>query len=111
MTGTGDLRNRPQSTPITRRKLVQGAAAAGLAVPLAGLVEPSRVGAAVARQEGNGTTLILGLDASPTDLDPQSQYDYRSTVVIRNIYEGLVGLSGQRHGRIRRAGGRELGGE
>src|SRR3954454_10373576 len=94
MTGTGDPRNRPLSTPITRRKLVQGAAAAGLAVPLAGLVEPSRVGAAVARQEGNGTTLILGLDASPTDLDPQSQYDYRSTVVIRNIYEGLVGLVG-----------------
>src|SRR5215213_4332037 len=94
MTGTSDPRNRPQSRPITRRKLVQGAAAAGLAAPLAGLVEPSRVGAAVARQEGNGTTLILGLDASPTDLDPQSQYDYRSTVVIRNIYEGLVGLVG-----------------
>src|SRR3954463_6729329 len=94
MTGTGHPRNRPLSTPLTRRKLVQGAAAAGLAVPLAGLVEPSRAGAAVARQEGNGTTLILGLDASPTDLDPQSQYDYRSTVVIRNIYEGLVGLVG-----------------
>src|SRR3954468_321830 len=94
MTGTGDPRNRPLSTPITRRKLVQGAAAASLAAPLAGLVEPSRVGAAVARQEGNGTTLILGLDASPTDLDPQSQYDYRSTVVLRNIYEGLVGLKG-----------------
>src|SRR3954447_4416361 len=94
MTATSDLRTRPQSTPLTRRKLVQGAAAASLAAPLAGLVEPSCVGAAVARQEGNGTTLILGLDASPTDLDPQSQYDYRSTVVLRNIYEGLVGLVG-----------------
>src|SRR3954470_18687235 len=80
MTATSDLRTRPQSTPLTRRKLVQGAAAASMAAPLAGLVEPSRVGATVARQEGNGTTLILGLDASPTDLDPQSQYDYRSTV-------------------------------
>ena len=48
----------------------------------------------MARQEGNGTTLILGLDASPNDLDPQSQYDYRSTVVVCNIYEGLVGLVG-----------------
>src|SRR4026209_370609 len=92
MTGTSGLRNRSQSTALTRRKLVQGAAAAGTAAPLGALVEQSPVGAAVARQDGNGTTLILGLDASPTDLDPQSQYDYRSTVVIRNIYEGLVGL-------------------
>ena len=48
----------------------------------------------MARQEGNGTTLILGLDASPSDLDPHSQYDYRSTIVVRTIYEGLVGLVG-----------------
>ena len=94
VTKTHDPRNEPRSTSLTRRQLVQGAAAAGLTVPLAGLVEPSRVGAAVARQEGNGTTLIVGLDASPSDLDPQSQYDYRSTIVIRNIYEGLVGLVG-----------------
>jgi peptide/nickel transport system substrate-binding protein len=94
VTKTNDPRNEPRSTSLTRRQLVQGAAAAGLTVPLAGLVEPSRVGAAVARQEGNGTTLIVGLDASPSDLDPQSQYDYRSTIVIRNIYEGLVGLVG-----------------
>src|SRR5918995_2280328 len=94
VTKTNDPRNEPRSTSLTRRQLVQGAAAAGLTVPLAGLVEPSRVRAAVARQEGNGTTLILGLDASPSDLDPQSQYDYRSTIVIRNIYEGLVGLVG-----------------
>jgi peptide/nickel transport system substrate-binding protein len=94
VTKTNDPRNEPRSTSLTRRQLVQGAAAAGLTVPLAGLVEPSRVGTAVARQEGNGTTLILGLDASPSDLDPHSQYDYRSTIVIRNIYEGLVGLVG-----------------
>jgi peptide/nickel transport system substrate-binding protein len=94
VTKTHDPRNEPRSTSLTRRHLIQGAAAAGLTVPLAGLAEQSRVRAAVARQEGNGSTLILGLDASPTDLDPQSQYDYRSTIVIRNIYEGLVGLVG-----------------
>jgi ABC-type transport system substrate-binding protein len=94
VTKTHDPRNEPRSTSLTRRHLIQGAAAAGLTVPLAGLAEQSRVRAAVARQEGNGSTLILGLDASPTDLDPQSQYDYRSTIVIRNIYEGLVGLEG-----------------
>jgi peptide/nickel transport system substrate-binding protein len=74
--------------------MLKGAAAAGLTAPLAGLVEPSRVRAAVARQDGNGSTLVLGLDGSPSDLDPHSQYDYRSTTVIRAIYEGLVGLKG-----------------
>ncbi|MCC2629910.1 MAG: hypothetical protein K0S14_3560 [Thermomicrobiales bacterium] len=94
VTKPNDPRNGARSTSLTRRRLVQGAAAAGLTAPLAGLVEPSRAAAAVARQEGNGTTLIVGLDASPSDLDPQSQYDYRSTIVIRNVYEGLVGLVG-----------------
>jgi len=74
--------------------MLKGAAAASLAAPLAGIVEPSRVQAAVAREEGNGTTLIVGLDGSPSDLDPHSQYDYRSTMVVRAIYEGLVGLKG-----------------
>lgn len=78
----------------SRRSLLKGVAATGLMAPLAGLVEPSRVRAAVARQEGNGTTLVLGLDGSPSDLDPHSQYDYRSTTVVRAIYEGLVGLKG-----------------
>src|SRR5688500_17469420 len=94
MKEANDLRDGPRTSSLTRRHLIQGAAAAGLTAPLAGVVDPSRVRAAVARQEGNGTTLILGLDASPSDLDPQSQYDYRSTIVIRNIYEGLVGLVG-----------------
>jgi peptide/nickel transport system substrate-binding protein len=86
--GSRDLR----PAPLTRRTVLKGAAAASLAAPLAGLVAPSRVRAAVARQEGNGTTLIVGLDGSPSDLDPHSQYDYRSTMVVRAIYEGLVGL-------------------
>jgi peptide/nickel transport system substrate-binding protein len=86
--GSRDLR----PAPLTRRTVLKGAAAASLAAPLAGLVAPSRVRAAVARQEGNDTTLIVGLDGSPSDLDPHSQYDYRSTMVVRAIYEGLVGL-------------------
>jgi peptide/nickel transport system substrate-binding protein len=87
-------RNLKQA-PLTRRTMLKGAAAAGLVAPLFGLVEPSRVqAAAVARQEGNGTTLIVGLDGSPSDLDPHSQYDYRSTAIVRAIYEGLVGLKG-----------------
>lgn len=81
------------SRALTRRSVLQGAAA-GLAMPLSGIVDPARVRSAVARQEGNGSTLILGLDGSPSDLDPHSQYDYRSTTVVRAIYEGLVGLKG-----------------
>ena len=71
VTKPNDPRNGARSTSLTRRRFVQGTAAAGLTAPLAGLVEPSRAAAAVARQEGNGTTLIVGLDASPSDLDPQ----------------------------------------
>ena len=93
-TNSADNRADARTTPLSRRHLIQAAAAAGLTAPLAGLVDPARVRAAVARQEGNGSTLIVGLDASPSDLDPHSQYDYRSTIVIRNIYEGLVGLVG-----------------
>jgi peptide/nickel transport system substrate-binding protein len=74
--------------------VLKGAAAAGLAAPLASLAGPTSGMAAVARQTNNGSTLILGLDGSPSDLDPQSQYDYRSTTVIRSLYEGLVGLVG-----------------
>ena len=93
MSLTGDSRALRRAA-LSRRSVLKGAARASLMAPLAGLVEPSRVRAAVARQEGNGSTLILGLDGSPSDLDPHSQYDYRSTTVVRAIYEGLVGLKG-----------------
>src|SRR5918997_214060 len=93
-TQPNDRRSASPHAPLSRRHLIQGVAAAGLAAPLTGLVDPSRVRTAVARQEGNGTTLIVGADASPSDLDPHSQYDYRSTMAIRSIYEGLVGLVG-----------------
>ena len=94
MTASKVSRGSQTHAPVSRRTVLKGAAAAGLTASLGGLVEPSRVLGAVARQEGNGSTLIVGLDGSPSDLDPHSQYDYRSTVVVRGIYEGLVGLNG-----------------
>jgi peptide/nickel transport system substrate-binding protein len=90
-----ELRATSTRTPLTRRGVLKGAAAAGLAAPLAGLAGRTSTGlAAVARQTNNGSTLIVGLDGSPSDLDPHSQYDYRSTIVVRSLYEGLVGLKG-----------------
>jgi peptide/nickel transport system substrate-binding protein len=90
-----ELRATSTRTPLTRRGVLKGAAAAGLAAPLAGLAGRTSTGlAAVARQTNNGSTLIVGLDGSPSDLDPQSQYDYRSVTVVRSLYEGLVGLVG-----------------
>lgn len=85
--------NKAVPSAISRRKVLQGAVAAGVAAPLAGFGEHAQVRVAGA-QSKNGSTLIVGLDGSPSDLDPHSQYDYRSTVVIRAIYEGLVGLKG-----------------
>ncbi|HEX3304501.1 MAG TPA: ABC transporter substrate-binding protein, partial [Thermomicrobiales bacterium] len=40
--------------------------------------------------QGDPTTLVIGLNGSPTDLDPHSQYDYRSVIPIRGPYEGLI---------------------
>ena len=77
---------------LTRRGVLRGAAAAGLAAPLAGLAGPSLGSAAVARQTNNGSTLILGLDGSPSDLDPHSAFDYRSAITLRGPYEQLIAL-------------------
>ena len=94
MPNATDPRRGPRPILLNRRVMVGGAAAAGLTATLGGVVDPARVRAAAARQEGNGSTLIVGLDGSPSDLDPHSQYDFRSTLVIRSVYEGLVGLVG-----------------
>lgn len=84
----------PTGSGVTRRTVLKGAAAASLLASVSGIVDPARVLAVAARQTENGATLIVGLDGSPSDLDPHSQYDYRSTIVVRSIYEGLVGLKG-----------------
>lgn len=90
--------NGKQTTPnvsaVSRRTVLKGAVAASLLSTVSGIVDPERVLAVAARQTDNGSTLIVGLDGSPSDLDPHSQYDYRSTMVVRSIYEGLLGLDG-----------------
>ena len=82
------------TTPATRRGVLKGIAGLGLA-PAAGLLgggTPRAAAASVSLQSG-GSTLVVGLDGSPSDFDPHSQYDYRSTSVVRSVYEGLVAES------------------
>src|SRR5215211_7616461 len=78
---------------LSRRQLLRRAAAMGLAVSAAQTVlgvAPSRA----TRLQADPTTLTIGLDGSPSDIDPHSQYDYRSTLAVRGPYEGLIGLKG-----------------
>ena len=78
---------------LSRRQLLRRAAAMGLAIPTAQTVlnvAPSRA----MRLQADPTTLTIGLDGSPSDIDPHSQYDYRSTLAVRGPYEGLIGLKG-----------------
>ena len=87
---------RGNSGRVDRRSLLRGVAAAGIAVPSAGLLpglSASPAFAAAARQDGPNT-LIIGMNGSPSDLDPHSVYDYRSAMPLRGPYESLVALDG-----------------
>lgn len=70
---------------MPRRRLLQGAATLGLGAPLAAT---SRIASA----QDDPKTLTIGLTGSPSDLDPHSQYDYRSLIPIRGAYQGLIVL-------------------
>lgn len=75
--------NRSHHVQISRRDLMRGGAALGLsaAAPRSGV-----------RAQADPATLTIAVDGSPSDLDPHSGYDYRSTMAIRGPYEGLIGL-------------------
>lgn len=73
---------------VSRRRVLQTAAAAGLAAPFA-----RRPSGADARQAGK--MLVIALNGSPTNLDPHSSYDYRSALAIRGPYETLIALDGK----------------
>ena len=87
---------RPASR-LTRRAFTTSAAALGAGTALAGA--PS-LGAAPlnpgrnpsTRAQTDPTTLVIGMDGSPSDLDPHSAYDYRSVLANNGPYEGLIGL-------------------
>jgi peptide/nickel transport system substrate-binding protein len=74
----------------SRRRLLGGAAALGLAAPLAGtLGAPAPVQA-----QADPATLTIAMNGTPSDLDPHSAYDYRSAIALRGPYEQLIALKG-----------------
>jgi len=80
---------------VSRRELLQRGAAFGIGG--AALAAAPRVEAAPSLRmlrQGDPTTLTIGLDGSPGDLDPHSQYELRSTLAVRGPYEGLIALRG-----------------
>jgi peptide/nickel transport system substrate-binding protein len=78
----------PLDQPASRRRVLQSAAALGIATPLARFPQAS----SAARQDGQ--TLVIAMNGSPTNLDPHSSYDYRSALAIRGPYETLIALDG-----------------
>ena len=105
-----DQTRRFPGSASSRRGLLKGAAALGLATPAlrtlgvgAGTV-PGSAPISFARYQADASTLVIGLDNPPSDRDPHSQYDYRSTLVVRGVYETLIHLVGsatdQYEGRI-----------
>jgi peptide/nickel transport system substrate-binding protein len=88
--------SRSDARRISRRSLLRGAAAAGIALPAAGAMGASQTGVvgAVAARQVDPTTLTIAMNGSPSDLDPHSVYDYRSAMPLRGPYEGLIALDG-----------------
>jgi peptide/nickel transport system substrate-binding protein len=76
----------------SRRHLLKGAAALGLAAGLPhGMASPA---AAVPARQGDPKMLMIAVNGSATNLDPHSSYEYRSTLAIRGPFEGLITLDG-----------------
>lgn len=62
-----------------------------MALPGWGVRSWSGRGTASGRQDGPGT-LTIRFDGSPSEIDPHSQDDDRSTSAVRGPYEGWIGL-------------------
>jgi peptide/nickel transport system substrate-binding protein len=89
-----DARTRGKGS-ITRRALLGvGAAAVGMAAIGQTHAAPSHRTATFARFADDPNTLTLALTGSPSDLDPHTAADYRSSLAVRAAYETLIALDG-----------------
>jgi peptide/nickel transport system substrate-binding protein len=84
--GQYDTKANLGEVQIDRRRLLQGAAALGIGA------STGVVSIEAARAQGDPATLTIAIQGAPSDLDPHSQYDYRSVIPIRGAYEGLIVL-------------------
>jgi peptide/nickel transport system substrate-binding protein len=98
-----DSHRQADEGEISRRELIRRATALGvggaaalefLGATSAGAQPSGTPSQGLRRLAADPTTLTLALDGSPSDLDPHSCYDYRSTMAILGPYEGLIGLKG-----------------
>ncbi len=79
---------------LSRRSLLRGAAAVGVAAPAAATRAGSGAEPAAAARQADPATLTIAMNGSPSDLDPHSVYDYRSAMPLRGPYESLIALDG-----------------
>jgi len=80
-----------------RQALGAGAGVAALGLVASNLASASpaqTVKSLTERFAGDPKTLTLGITGSPSDLDPQTAADYRSSLAIRASYEALIALDG-----------------
>src|SRR5262245_21955927 len=77
----------------SRRHLLKGAAALGLAATVLprGTFAPD---AAAPARQNDPKTLTIAVNGTATNLDPHSSYEYRSTLAIRGPFQGLIALDG-----------------
>jgi ABC-type transport system substrate-binding protein len=104
----GTIRSVPESRDVpcprlvpptlSRRHLVRGGLAGGLAVmtSLGGEVSPRSPradrNASAAARHASPATFTLATNRTPSDLDPHSAYDAGSGVVLQGPFEGLIRL-------------------
>jgi peptide/nickel transport system substrate-binding protein len=86
---------------VSRRDLFARATALGVAGAVGGSLATGALAAPAARtvalpasRQDDPGTLVLAMNGSPSDLDPHSAYDYRSSVAVRGVYETLIALVG-----------------
>jgi peptide/nickel transport system substrate-binding protein len=92
-TGGRVVKEQLFDTALSRRSVVKAGIAGAGSLAL-GAQLGSRSSALARAVQGDASTLTIATNGSPSDLDPHSQYDQRSTLAVRGPYEGLIGLKG-----------------
>ncbi len=92
--GKHDARETMLRRSLSRRSALKAGVLGGTGAALGATVFRGArpASARVIGAQVEATTLTIALNGAPSDLDPHSQYDQRSTLAVRGPYEGLIGL-------------------